>query len=93
MAYLSFLCVSRYRDKLLDLLCVPSVQALERKVVRLITRAEEEGASLEEVFRYFDKNKDGLISTQEMEDGLRRVHGIGVRDIGTGSEVCGGLAS
>ena len=52
----------RYRDRLLDLLCIPSVQALEKKFLRLVTKAEEHGASLEEIFRFFDKNKDGTIS-------------------------------
>lgn len=35
--------VFRYRDKLMDLLCIPSVQALEKKFVRLITKSEEVG--------------------------------------------------
>lgn len=115
--------VFRYRDKLMDLLCIPSVQALEKKFVRLITKSEEvgmqagrrvagmqtvgqgstgcydvswnltwshccccctfcmgwqEGASMEEIFRYFDSNRDGLLSLAEMEEGLRKVKGIGV---------------
>jgi hypothetical protein len=34
---------------------------------------QEGGATLEEVFRYFDADRDGLLALNEMEEGLRTI--------------------
>jgi Ca2+-binding EF-hand superfamily protein len=56
---------------LLELLDVPDVNRLEKRLVRLLTLAEERGTSLEETFSYLDADNDRELTADDMEAGLR----------------------
>ncbi|CAM9334375.1 unnamed protein product, partial [Phaeothamnion confervicola] len=48
---------------------------VERKLRRLVAKAEQMGTPLDEAFRHFDKDGDGVVTGAEFEEGLR---GLGV---------------
>jgi len=56
---------------LLELLDVPDVARLEKRLVRLLTLAEDRGTSLEETFNFLDSDNDKEMTAQELEDGLK----------------------
>ena len=46
-------------------------KALENQLVRVLTKAEAKGTTLERAFAYFDGDHGGSISIVELEDALR----------------------
>jgi len=58
---------------LMELLDVPNVARLEKRLVRLLTLAEDQGTSLDEAFNYLDSDKDKEITASDLEEGLRRL--------------------
>jgi Ca2+-binding EF-hand superfamily protein len=56
---------------LLELLDVPDVNRLEKRLVRLLTLAEERGTSLEETFSYLDADNDREMTADDLEQGLQ----------------------
>ena len=65
----------KYAGPLLALLEAPNLKALERQLVRVLTKAEQKGTSLEKAFAYFDADDGGTISGAELEDALRALGG------------------
>lgn len=61
----------RYTGPLLALLEAPNLRALEAHLVRVLTRAEKKGTTLERSFSHFDRDRSGTISLVELEDALR----------------------
>ena len=48
-------------------------QRITNKFCVMMRKAEEKGASLEDIFNHFDKDKGGTVSTAELTAGLRRL--------------------
>jgi len=48
-------------------------QRITSKFCVMMRKAEEKGASLEDIFNHFDKDKGGTVSTAELTAGLRRL--------------------
>ncbi|EGB09848.1 hypothetical protein AURANDRAFT_53149, partial [Aureococcus anophagefferens] len=61
----------QYRGPLLSLLEAPNLKALEAQLIRVLTKAEAKGTTLERAFAYFDQDHGGTISVVELEDALR----------------------
>ncbi|KAJ8607018.1 hypothetical protein CTAYLR_006253 [Chrysophaeum taylorii] len=61
----------KYKGPLLALLEAPDARAVERRLMRVVKRAEESGTPLERVFGSFDTNRDGTVSLAELEEALR----------------------
>jgi len=60
-----------YAGPLLALLEAPNVKALEKQLIRVLTKAEGKGTSLDRAFAYFDADGGGTVSVIELEDALR----------------------
>ena len=54
-----------------SLLEAPNLKALEAQLIRVLTKAEAKGTTLERAFAYFDQDHGGTISVVELEDALR----------------------
>ncbi|KAH8044573.1 Ca2-binding protein [Aureococcus anophagefferens] len=52
----------QYRGPLLSLLEAPNLKALEAQLIRVLTKAEAKGTTLERAFAYFDQDHGGTIS-------------------------------
>ena len=59
------------RGGLLELLDVPDVARLEKRLVRLLTLAEDRGTSLEETFNFLDTDNDKEMTASDLEEGLK----------------------
>ena len=56
---------------LMELLDVPDVKRLEKRLVRLLTLAEERGTSLEETFNFLDGSGEKEITANDFEESLK----------------------
>ena len=61
----------KYAGPLMALLEAPNLKALEAQLVRVLTKAERKGTTLERSFAHFDRDRSGTISLVELEDALR----------------------
>ncbi|KAH8048641.1 Ca2-binding protein [Aureococcus anophagefferens] len=59
----------QYRGPLLSLLEAPNLKALEAQLIRVLTKAEAKGTTLERAFAYFDQDHGGTISVRFDENG------------------------
>ena len=61
----------KYAGPLMALLEAPNLKALEAQLVRVLTKAERKGTTLERSFAHFDRDRSGTISLVEFEDALQ----------------------